>query len=396
MGIDTVKLKSPAMDKSIVKKIEQQCIKRSGVHLSTGEILYEITTGNLLGSWDSKISVKPMYEDFIIGKTGRPELVPCEPYIILECSATKAMNGHNVYGAPVNFQATCTDLIELLEELLSVELPPANLWMVRRVDWAEMYRLSYTAIQEFFQGIFTVQFPRRQGQKYGDHAVYFPGTTTTVKLYHKGPEFAKHDAKRLKYFLTAYRTQQYPQATMAADNCKWITRKLEAMQRLANNRLRVEVEIHADKLDFDFGRKPFVADITDEYLEQLHEREITRLLREGKSDIKTVRRQIDVARRLNTHYGEVKGGHLLGFWMRLAGLGEDEVKRSTNRATFYRQRKQLVDAGVSWHNADVRQFDQGALPPDFTPIRTDPRRCNGGIRAKPAYLLERNLLKLVA
>lgn len=139
-----------------------------------------------------------------------------------------------------------------------------------------------------------------------------------------------------------------------------------------------------------------MTDITDAYLEQLHEREITRLLREGKSDIKTVRRQIDVARRLNTHYGEVKGGHLLGFWMRLAGLGEDEVKRSTNRATFYRQRKQLVDAGVSWHNADVRPFDQGALPPDFTPIRTDPRRCNGGIRTNPAYLLERNLLKLVA
>jgi hypothetical protein len=84
------------------------------------------------------------------------------------------------------------------------------MWIVRRVDWAENYALPFTAIQEFFEGIYTIQFPRRKGIKYGDHAVYFPGSTTTVKIYHKGLEFAKHDSKRMKWFLGNYRSQQFP------------------------------------------------------------------------------------------------------------------------------------------------------------------------------------------
>ncbi len=31
------------------------------------------------------------------------------------------MNGHNVYGGPTDFRATCTDLVEFLEQLLDIE-----------------------------------------------------------------------------------------------------------------------------------------------------------------------------------------------------------------------------------------------------------------------------------
>lgn len=149
-----------------------------------------------------------MREDYIINKNGRPELHCCDPYIILECSAGKVLNGQNIYGNVVDFQMTCEVLINKIAEL-SMTLPSALKWIVRRVDWAENYALPFIAIQEFFEGIYTVQFPRRKASKYGDHAVYFPGSTPTVKIYHKGLEFAKHDSKRMKWFFSLYRSQRF-------------------------------------------------------------------------------------------------------------------------------------------------------------------------------------------
>lgn len=397
MAIDTVKLKSPPLGERMVRKIENQCIRRQGLDMRTGELLYEITRGELLGSWDSRVAIRPMREDYVIGANGRPELHPCEPYIIIECSAAKVLNGQNIYGAPVDFQATCQKLVERIAEILSVQLPEARGWIVRRVDWAEVYALSFVAIQEYFEGIHTVQFPRRKASKYGDHAVYFPGSTTTVKLYHKGLEFAKHDAKRMKWFFTQWRAQQFPQNEMAEKNARWVERKIAALQRLANNRLRVEVEIHADKLDADFLHMPRVDEITDEYLQGIHDREIARLLKEGKSGMATVRLSKAVSERLCAEYGDTLGNRLHGFWCQLSTHGEPDCRKKYTRPTFYRNRKLLMDAGVSWHNTDVKLIrSQGALPADFAPLRTDPRLCAARVREKPAFLLDRGFLKLAA
>lgn len=91
------------------------------------------------------------------------------------------------------------------------------------------------------------------------------------------------------------------------------------------------------------------------------------------------------------------GNRLHGFWCQMATHGENECKKKYNRATFYRNRKLMVDAGVSWLNTDVQLIrNQGVLPADFTPLRTDPRLCTNRIRERPAFLLERNFLKLVA
>lgn len=401
MGIDTVKLKSPplgatpSLGEMMLRTIERQCKRWQQVDGCSGEILYEITKGELLGSWDSRISLRPMREDFILNKNGRPEKHACEPYIILECSAGKVFNGQNIYGNVVNFQATCQELIDKIAGLVGVKLPKASRWLVHRVDWAENYALPYVAIQEFFEGIYTIQFPRRKASKYGDHAVYFPGKTTTVKLYHKGLEFAAHDRSRMKYFFSLYRSQQMPGA--GPSNCAWVNRKIEALQRLANNRLRVEVEIHANKLDADFGHRPRVDEVTDEYLTGLHDREIRKLLREGKSGIDTVRLSKAVSERLNAFYGGTVGNRLHGFWCQLATNGETDCKNKYPKPTFYRNRKLLENAAVSWNSTDVKLIrSQGALPVDFAPIRTDPRLCTAQVREKPAFLLDRGFLQLVA
>ena len=397
MAIDTIRLRSPAISETLAVQIEQHCILRRGINLASGEVLYEITSGDLRGSWDARIMVKVKREEYETASTGRPRLVDCEPYIILECSAHKVMMGHNIYGGPTGFRDTCATVIDLLEFLLHVELPAAFTWLVHRVDWAEVYRLPFAAVQEFFEGIYTIQFPRRNKSvsKHGSHSIHIPGTTTTVKLYHKGPEFYEHDSKRLKGYLALYRahTHKHEPPELAT---RWVNRKISALQRLANNRLRAEVGINSEKLDYDFGHRPQVHEVTDDYLKGVHDKEIMRLLKEGKSDMETVRKHRDVSRRLNTHYGDITGNRLYGFWLQMTTNGEEEVKRRVKRSQFYANRKALMQAAVSWHGTDVVIIaNDTALPKDFRPLRTDPRVCTLPAR-NPAYLTDRDFLLQLA
>lgn len=400
MAIDTVKLKSPPLDESLARLIERQCILRKGIDQRSGEILYEITTGELLGSWDSRVSVKVMREEYISGGKGKIELVMCEPYVLIEASLHKAFYGHNIYGGPTDFKQSCRDFVALVEELLEVDLPLADIWQVRRVDWAEMFRLPFVAIQEFFEGMSTVNFPRRRAQKYGMHSIYFPGSHCTLKLYHKGPDFQQHDYKRLRYFFNLYRVQHFPNDDFVGANARWVKRKVEALQRLANNRLRVEAEIHADKLDYDFGKKPLVSEVNEDYLISVYDREIQRLMREGKSDMQTVRESRAVKDRLIDVYGEAEGSNLFGFFMQLAGFGEEVVRQDfwpSRKSTYYYKRKRLEQAGVSWLGSNVHVIpNDGALPRDFVPYRTDARLCVLPARTKPAFIVDRGFFKKAA
>jgi len=388
MGIDTVKLRSPSINEGTAHFLEQQCILRSGVDLASGEVLYEITTGELEGSWDSRVSFRVMRQDFI-SINGRVEQVACDPYILVEASLHKFFYGQNVYGCVEHFQDMCGLFLEAIGLLLGADedLLPSHLkWQLRRCDWAEVYALTPAAITEFFRGISQCKFPRRSAKsaKYGTNAVYFPGAFTTLKLYHKGPEFKEHDRSRIRRTLTQYFLAQVGAArssglhVVADSNLnRRVEKKLKALQRLADNRLRVEVEIHADKLSYDFkGRYPTVEEITDEYFKQVHDAEVFKLLREGKAEMETVRTHDQVKARLNQTYGTRTANSLFAFWLQMAARGEDVIRDEYGRSQFYVNRKRLVDAGVSWLSSDVFIVAQDtALPRGFMPLRADSRLC---------------------
>lgn len=398
MGLDTVRLKTPSMPRSIVDKIKAQGESYCRLRNDTGELVWEVTRTNLLGSFDSRIMVKPMYEDCTRSKSGKPEWHPSPPYLVIECSIAKAFHGHNVYGAIEDLQEAAERLRNLLQGLLGIPLPHTRGWTVQRVDWAENFQLPYQAVQEFFEGIYHVAFPRRKMQKYSNEAVFIPGTTTTIKLYHKGPEFEKHDRKRLYVVLRGLHQQNRPKGAPPDWAHGQASRKVAALQRLANNRLRAEVEIHAEKLDYDFGHKPKVHEVSKEYLQEVFDKEIARLLREGREGVQTVRTSLAVRDRLDARYSLELAGLLHGFWLNLATHGEEDTRKRHPRATFYRRRKQLVDAGVSWLATDMQLIErQGQmLPLDFSPVRANPRRCQSPVRERPAFSYERGLLQLAA
>lgn len=412
MGVDTVKLRSPEIDEGVAAFLEKQCILRSGVELSTGEVLYEITSGELEGSWDSRISFKINREDFRHIQ-GRLEKVECKPFITVETSIHKFFHGQNVFGDTSNFQGLCCRFIDFLGEIFADEtmidagislLPRGELWSACRIDWAEMFSLSPAAQAEFFRALKNVNFPRRAKKeaKYAT-AVHFPGAFTTLRIYGKGPEFKEHEPARIRRALVLFQQKNdggkvadfirgsdsvvSPKAVASLTRYKWIERKLKALQRLADRRLRAEVQINADKLRHDFkGRLPLVSEIDDKYLLKIYEEQIFKLMKEGRSDMETVRTYDRVQARLNLMYGKRAAKTLIGFWMQLAARGDAVVRPEYSDSQFYANRKKLIDAGISWKSSNVVIVDQEtALPSGFSLFPNDPRRVQGKVSVNSVF-----------
>jgi len=410
--IDTVRLRSPYLSAEAAALVERQLVLRMAVRMDADDgaaPLYTITSDELVGSFDNRIMVRLCREELAeapgvrgavaadpvprvdarlllhpdpavqaerqrvaklreerraVAGRHRPVFrnVTCAPYLVIEGSVHKAMVGHNITGGPQSFQAAACWFVNLVAaELLYVSLPHGSEWLVERVDVTETYQLPYAAIEEFIGSLNRVEYPRRKRRSYGLEALQFSGTTTSFSLYHKGPEFAVHDSKKLRDRLTAV--------------------ELADLQDTANGIMRVEISVKSKKLRADVesgllgvkGEKPRVVQVTDAYLGRVHDQEVARVIREGHKDMTTVRLEREVSARLFESYGPQLAGSLYGLWVRLSAHGEKEVRKGMARPTFYRQRKQLLDAGCSWAGTDI-VIKHSSIPVGFTLRRTDPRR----------------------
>lgn len=343
MPIDTIKLKA-YIDSDTATKIRDTCVVKQAIDMKSGELVYQFTTGSLSGTYDSRISIK-VDVDF-------------EPYVIVECSLHKIVLGHNVFGGTDDIQSGVGYLHGLLQDLLGIQFPFCfRKWKLMRIDLAEVYELDcFEACQDWFKGLNTCDYPRRKVQRYGFESVCAYGSTTGLKFYHKGPEFWKHDRKRLKDIETI---------------------DIDQLQERANNIIRTEVEIKSRKLKDMYGDYPYVGSVKMEELYAIFDREVFRFIKEGLSDMKMVKNAHDVKNRLYQLYSDELAGRLLGMWYQLTTLGEDSVKKSTKKTTYYRNIKYLKDAGISWHGTDVVMIESSLVPKDFAPVRTDKRRVVG-------------------
>lgn len=315
MALDTVKLRSVSISEALAEVVDGLTVERLSFDHREGVKLYSFKRGTQAGSWDSSVAFEVKREEWKLhpGKA-HPQLTPCDPYIEIEFSIHKFFRGQNVFGGFGDLPAMAPLALKLISELLTGNpdaFPASDKWVVCRVDWAENFHLGKKAVADFFAHVHHAVFPRRNQKmaKYHD-GLYFAGNTTTLKLYGKGSEFKAHDAKRLKKsFLLAARAihDEYP------EQYEWADRRVKALQRLADGRLRAEVEVHADKLRADFGKLPQIHQVTDEYLMGVWEAEMFKVLREKETEMETVRESDGVYRRLVALHSKRLANVLHGF-----------------------------------------------------------------------------------
>ncbi len=366
--LDTAKIQSGFLDEEGAQHIESQLKLRQSVDLSTGEVIYAFIAGDLTGSHDHRISVKVLrerWESYRVTLShgrqyNRTEPVSCPPYLSVEGSVHKAMVGHNISGGPCDVRAALRWFVGFVQDGIGAQLPTADYWQVRRLDWAEAFDLgTFAAVEEWIRWVSGASYPRRKPVKHGAESITFPGFSTTVKAYHKGPEFNTHDRRRLK-------------------DSKLAPEAVERLQLASNSVLRLEVGIKARKLDADHGAPPTVGQISETYCMDLYERETTRMLREGQREMDTVRKYEAVEARLFSLHSRTLASNLVSTWVRFSTKGEDWARERMTPETFYRHRRQLVAAGVSWHGTDVHLVERYSLVPvGFAPTLRDPRRMTG-------------------
>lgn len=349
--IDTFRIESPPLVDWHVDELRTYLNTKMQVINATGEVAYEFTSGELQTSADYRIRAEIREYVWEGGRDWRrggirlaPVKVEAPPFLVIEGSVHKAIMRHNVHGGPVDPRVALRWMVAKLADVLALDLPPADLWVPVRLDVAEIFNLgSFEACQDFISTMNQSKYPRRTTANFNGQSISFSGTMTYTKAYHKGPEFGRHDRRRLANHMHAS--------------------QVEELQEFANKILRVEVEIKRKKFQADLGQIT-VADLTEAYISAVFDREVARIFHEGNDSMKIVRRNKDVAARLSSVYDGRLSSVLFGTWMQLAALGEDEVRRSMSRPTFYRQRKQLQDAGVSWFGSDV-MIVESAIPEGF-------------------------------
>ena len=346
-----------------VRRIERKLVHRSAVDNSSGELLYEITSGSLEGSWDHRVSLRVLRTRLIPDPTDKRKnkMIPvfCPPYLWLEGSVHKALMGHNVHGGPSDVVAPCSWFVEDLGDRLGVRLPPAAEWLAMRVDWAEVFRMPREAISAYVRSLNSCEFPRRSVHRYGDESLLSPGFTSTVKLYHKGSEFFRHDYRRL--------------------NGVFDREELKELVKISGETLRVEVAIKKRKISSRYGRDCAVGRLELGWVKEVFDHEVKRLVREAAVDMKIVRDTHNVKARLESVYTGRQAAALFATWVQLAALGERSVKEdmSRRRSSFYDHRAKLLKAGVAWTGSDVVLGSaDGRVPADFVPVRSDPRCAN--------------------
>ncbi len=363
--LDTVKLHSPYVSEAVAAKVTAALSTKSGYDNARDVLMYEIVGGNvrLEGSYDHRVRVGINRKKAFwlpgdgVSQRGRTIYEDCPPYLEVEGSVHKAMVGHNVYGGPMEIRRACTWMIADLDKRLGAPLPYADWWEVQRLDWACVYDLgSPEAVGDYLWAMGQAAYPRRRAQNYGRLGCFFAGDTTAVKFYHKGPEFRRHDYKRVRSAIGG--------GALAA----------KEIAMVADSRMRVEVSIKAPVLDKAFDKYPILRSVDESWAADVWEKEVQKVIREGRSDVEIVRRAAEVRSRLVGVYGSRRGAALYATWVSLSTVGEGETQGLLSSTTYYRHRSELVTAGCSWRSTDVQLIGAAPRFGNFVPTLVSPQR----------------------
>lgn len=364
--IDTVKLRSPWVPCDGLENVFCELSKYTQTDMRTGLREYELVRGGLLGTFDHRVSVRfeetryPVIEwEFDNVLAAGVRMVR----IVVEGSVHKRLLGHNVGVGPTDVAVSLRWFVRSVCGQLGAWCAgladQADAWEVMRIDWAEVFDLGCKAdAVHWLRSANIAHYARRKRTEHAySTGCMYAGTTSTLKMYHKGTEFDLHDGARLR---------------KSVDGCT-----IEVLRELANRLVRVEVEVKGKKLrDLAGGRVCTVGDIRREWLEGVYDMDVLRLLNVVEGPLGVVNERTAVVGRLVDRYGRRRGRAVFATWLQICALGEVAAKGVCSHSTWYRHLQELRAAGVSFVGSDIA-VDTTAVQScaaGFRPSRSDSRR----------------------
>lgn len=350
--IDTVCFLTPILPSLYVEKIKRNLKIYSCVDCSTGEILYNFSTGIVKGSYDSSINLK----------------INADNSIKITCSIHKVLLGYNIAYGSDNLVLLANCLKKILYDALEVKLPDVMLWELLQVDYTLTYNLhTQDNVEHYINSLKNAEYARRNAKHYNNNGLQVPGATTVIKFYNKQKEFVEHDYSKIKKVV----------GQGVADN----------LLTLANGLLRIEVSIRSRKLKQIFTNTVFrkeqykifknasntfgmqsvqaqnatslldknkvtLKDFRIEKIIKVWESEVLKVIKD-KNNVVLVNKDNLVLDRLTTLFSTRKVSSLYSFWTLLSTRGEAYVKSVYKKATYFRLRKELIEAGISWKDTNI-------------------------------------------
>jgi len=365
---DTVVLKSPEIDLETKDKILNFCNRYEGIDFATGEILYSFTRGELEGSYDYRIRICVDNMEYVKEDTLTPVKVRTYWHVKVECSLHKLMMNHNCFGGPCDIQRSIAYLVKFLEEVMDVKFPVYHWWEVYQVDVARIFRFQDKQIcKKIIENLKNSYYSRRKPMVF-DTSVMFSGSTTTNKFYWKGPEFEKHDYKRINKYIRREVDLSYSEdnGDRKRSSLVMLKMKYDKILERAMRIIRFECSVKFRKLKelFD-SEKVFVYMLHDKTLENCMNEELRKIIKEDDS-MDIVRRSDLVLERLKSLFDTRLANSLYSVWCQIVQFGEEKTRKEMSKATFYKYRKLLIESGVSWTCSTVNLKLFSIVPADFS------------------------------
>ena len=392
--IDTVIFITPKIPKQYIEKISRKFKIYNCFDCATGDLEYQVTSGNLEGSYDNKISVR----------------VNSDQTLKISCSLHKLIVGHNIYSGSDDLRLQANILKKVLQDIFKIKLPNTFTWTVKQIDYALVFDLGdQWQVKEYIASLREACYARRQIQVYGNNGIHIPGKTTTVKFYNKYEEFKKHDHKKIEKLYYSKRENIKKKYSYQTDNeIDEIKRKKLEKQELdaipdnerpdillekSKGLIRIEVAIKTRKINDTFKKTRYkkqcerdyltaaaqfgnLAEETQYYLRRLKntnqvtireikineikniwDKEVSKVIKENQIKDTIINTSTEVIKQLDDRYNKRTTSALYGFWTLLSTKGEEHAKNMYPNSTFYRYRDYLVKAGITWRNTDVKLID---------------------------------------
>ena len=317
--IDTIKIFT-MIDKNTFNKINNISIVKSSVNRRTGELIYELNSSKIVGSYSNTINIR-IGDGAVYGFVGYK-------YISIEGSYHKLLNGYNSHNGYYNLIEIVNFFISAVNYDFKVNLPDVSHWFLQRIDIACVFDLSDNQkVKDYINNLSFCNYPRRNIKHFQDESIYCSGTSTTLKIYNKMLEFKKHDMRNL--FNYNFNIENY--------------------LNIIKGFIRFECEIKKKKLESIYKKKYIrIKNVNYQDLKKVWSDEFMKLLSYFKEDLKVVREKKDIEKRLFSMYGSVKGRNIYNFYTSIMVDGLKNVKNRTTRTTFYRYIKCLKDANVDY------------------------------------------------